>query len=31
MTERGAPALEMVLGALLTQPQHLKALALGPS
>ena len=31
MTERGAPALEMVLGALLTQPQHLKTLALGPS
>ena len=31
MTERGTPALEMVLGALVTQPQHLKSLALGPS
>ena len=32
MTERGTPALEMVLGALVTQPQHLKslALAMGP-
>ncbi len=31
MTECGTPALEMVLGALLTEPQHLKTLALGPS
>ncbi len=31
MTESGAPALEMVLGALVTQPQHLKTLVLGPS
>ncbi len=29
MAECGTPALEMVLGALLTQPQHLKTLALG--
>jgi len=29
--ECGTPALEMVLGALVTQPQHLKSLALGPS
>jgi len=31
VTECGTPALEMVLGALLTQPQHLKSLALGQS
>ncbi len=30
MIECGTPALEMVLGALVTQPQHLKSLALGP-
>lgn len=31
MTECNTPAVEMALGALLTQPQHLKTLVLGPS
>ena len=31
MIDSGTPALEMVLGALVTQPQHLKSLALGQS
>ncbi len=31
MTGCGAPALKMVLGALVTQPQHLESLALGQS
>lgn len=31
MTECNTPTVEMALGALLTQPQHLKTLVLGPS